>query len=233
MDYRSDAERRDLLARTRAGDIDARNRLVLEVLGVARSSAYHNRWDRDTQDDILQEMALALTRTIGNWEPSRGALSTFAVWACRGAYTRWHTRHLLQTGAISPSYRERDADGMITRRGRGRVSVVSLSTPIGDDGAELADLIAAPSEPTGSENAARVARTLALLPERERALLVDLYGLDNDAPMTIRAIADRDGVTYQAIGLRSLRSAADFRESWETDRPPTRRPGYRWTGVAA
>ncbi|GAA4982893.1 RNA polymerase primary sigma factor [Nonomuraea thailandensis] len=96
---------------------------------------------------------------------------------------------------------------------------VSLHTPLGDDSAELGDLLADDAPGPAAEVAASCLRrdvraALATLTEREAAVLIQRYGLADDTPRTLDEIGRTFGVTRERIrqieakGMQKLRRPA-------------------------
>ncbi|MFB4272445.1 sigma-70 family RNA polymerase sigma factor [Nonomuraea sp. GTA35] len=96
---------------------------------------------------------------------------------------------------------------------------VSLHTPLGDDSAELGDLLADDAPGPAAEVAASSLRhdvlaALATLTEREAAVLIQRYGLADDTPRTLDEIGRTFGVTRERIrqieakGMQKLRRPA-------------------------
>jgi RNA polymerase primary sigma factor len=82
---------------------------------------------------------------------------------------------------------------------------VSLETPIGegDDRAEFGDLLPDEDSPEPFDEASltirseSLRRTLASLPDRERAVLTMRYGLDGEAPRTLEQCGEAFGITRE------------------------------------
>jgi RNA polymerase primary sigma factor len=82
---------------------------------------------------------------------------------------------------------------------------VSLETPIGegDDRAEFGDLLPDEDSPEPFDEASltirgeSLRRTLASLPDRERAVLTMRYGLDGEAPRTLEQFGEAFGITRE------------------------------------
>ena len=82
---------------------------------------------------------------------------------------------------------------------------VSLETPVGDgeDRAEFGDLLPDEASPEPFDEASlrirgeSLRRTLAALPERERAVLIMRYGLDGEPPRTLEQCGEAFGITRE------------------------------------
>jgi RNA polymerase primary sigma factor len=91
---------------------------------------------------------------------------------------------------------------------------LSLETPVGGEGEgiQLKDVVAEREEPGASDVASFLRRQENLrdllddLPPRERAILVERFGLGSEAPMTLESIGDRMGVTRERV--RQIEAAA-------------------------
>ncbi len=172
----------------------AREKLILSYARSARAraaSAYSRR--HPEAEAAQQEAVLRLTIAIDNFDPSRGV----SIWS----YAR-----VVLTG--------RDA-----RRGSGvslRPVQVSFDTPTGrDTDLTLADVLPSDRDTEAAVHdslcAAAVASALALLPQRERAVLATQFGIAGYEPLSVAALARRLGVHERSIGkirARALRRLA-------------------------
>jgi RNA polymerase primary sigma factor len=108
---------------------------------------------------------------------------------------------------------------------------LSLETPVGGEGEtiQLKDVVAERAEPGASDVAAFLRRQENLrdllddLPPRERTILVDRFGLANEAPMTLESIGDRMGVTRERVRQIEASALLKLRRRLETR-------GIEWPG---
>jgi RNA polymerase primary sigma factor len=85
---------KQLLAETRRGDHEARDRLVEEHMGLVRSVARRYRELGLPFEDLVQEGAIGLLEAIERFDPDNGAkFSTYAYWRIRQAVTHALTAH--------------------------------------------------------------------------------------------------------------------------------------------
>ena len=95
---------------------------------------------------------------------------------------------------------------------------MSLSEPVGDDGAVVADVVedeAATSPFDAAVVAAMpdtVKKLLSSLDKRERAILTLRYGLDGGEPRTLEAVASVFGLTRERVRQLERRAIARLRD---------------------
>lgn len=102
-----------------------------------------------------------------------------------------------------------------------RLDPLSLDVPMGEEGttADMGDLVADPTaeaafdEVDNAQMRIVLSRTMdALLNERQVEVLTLRYGLNGDAPMTMREVGERLGVSGQRIGDIERAALARLRE---------------------
>jgi RNA polymerase sigma factor (sigma-70 family) len=173
-DYLSREEQIDLVARMRAGDIAARDELVMSVSDMARQRA--TRWPyAQDREDIYQAMMLSLTRSLDHFKPAEWSITTHAHKALLtgyGSWLYWHDKHRYET---------------------------SLDESFDEEGLAWADLVTAPSEPRVSDQVLDMQEALATIPARHREILETHWGLSQTEPVTFDEMAQRTGLSRQGV----------------------------------
>ncbi len=174
--------------------------------------------------DLFQEGCIGLMRAVKRFDPYRGnEFSTFAVWWIRQGITRASADKELPIRL--PAYLAELArkigsvDQSQVAHGLPRLSLGELSTSIGEtDETRLSEvrsalmpivrLADAEAEPSADildelgerlESNAAVRRSLALLPERERAVVEMRYGVLDGIPRTLQAVGDELQLTRERV----------------------------------
>jgi RNA polymerase primary sigma factor len=191
--------------------------------------------------DLVQEGNLGLMRAVDRFDYRRGfKFSTYATWWIRQAISRAIADksrtirvpvHMVETvGQVTraaahlsrrlgrdPTTAELAADtGFSTEKVRDAQRVapdpVSLSEPIGDDDAELADFLEDPTAQASFDAAVsalehkELRAVLATLSEREQQILELRFGLVGDRPLTLEEVGQKFDLTRERI--RQIESKA-------------------------
>lgn len=204
------AEECILCGRAQAGDDHARNRLVMEHMGLARklARAAGRRGPVDVAD-LVQEAVFGIVRAAAKYDPIAHPGVRFGNYAARWmrlyiaralADARFihvpeYVETILRSGgdgaALTPGRREaRDAAARIHAAG---------FVPVGDDDA------AAPVEPEPDED---LGEGLAALPMIQRHVVARLYGLAGGPASSSRRVAEEIGCSRWAVE-RIARAALD------------------------
>ena len=200
----------DLAARMRAGDLGARDQLVMSVDDLAWRFA--NRWySQQERDDLHQDLMLLLVSRIHLYDPT-WAISTFA-----GRVFEFGFLSALKTASRRSEF----------------PPAISLDT-VGsayEGGPTLAQFIADPVDLIvgPDERMAWMREAIDRLPEGDRDLLVSRWGLDESRPVTLAALARELGLTRQAIAIREHKAIRRLRAELGIDPELTDRS---WTWEA-
>ncbi|HEX6947784.1 MAG TPA: sigma-70 family RNA polymerase sigma factor [Acidimicrobiia bacterium] len=215
-------ERVRLQKLVRAGE-RARQRFVEANLRLVVANARRYAGGSVSMLDLIQEGNLGLITAVERFDWRKGfKFSTYATWWIRQAMQRAQANLSdnirVPTGVFeiiptvrrsadelrgklgrTPTYEEiADETGLSVsdvERAAAAVSTVALETPVGEDGAVLADFIADDeTQDTAAEVEARVLaeavhRALAELPETHRRVLELRFGMTGEAPATVSYIA--------------------------------------------
>jgi RNA polymerase primary sigma factor len=228
-DLLSHKEEVELGRRARAGDPEARRRLVEKNLRLAFSVAKKFRGQGLPFEDLIQEGNIGLMKAVDKFDPEMGnRFSTYATWWIRQSIQRAigdkgreirlpaHMNEKLrkvrkaQGELIAELHREPTTRETATRLGweAGKVQSVleavpdvsSLDRPLGaESGAQRLGDFVEEHEPEDLGESLQLREAMRLLPERERDVLVNRYGLDRGKKATVRELSAKLGISEKAV----------------------------------
>jgi RNA polymerase primary sigma factor len=228
-DLLSHKEEVELGRRARAGDPEARQRLVEKNLRLAVAVAKKFRGQGLPFEDLIQEANIGLMKAVEKFDPEMGnRFSTYATWWIRQSIQRAigdkgreirlpaHMNEKLrkvrkaQGELIAQLHREPTYEEIAVRLGweAGKVrsalesvhDVSSLDQPLGpESGAHKLGDFVEEHEPEVLAESLQLREAMRQLPERERDVLVNRYGLDRGKKVTVRELSAKLGISEKAV----------------------------------
>jgi RNA polymerase primary sigma factor len=228
-DLLSHKEEVELGRRVRAGDQEARRRLVEKNLRLAVAVSKKYRGQGLPFEDLIQEGNIGLMKAVDKFDPDMGnRFSTYATWWIRQSIQRAvgdkgreirlpaHMNEKVrkvrkaQGELIAELHREPTHEETANHLGweAGKVlsvlgalhDVSSLDQPLGpESGAHKLGDFVEEQEPEGLGESLQLHEAMRQLPERERHVLVNRYGLDRGKKVTVRELSAKLGISEKAV----------------------------------
>lgn len=180
-------EEQELLKQVKLGDVQARKTLIESNLRLVTKIARQYRRPKIELLDLIQEGNIGLIEAVDKFDAEIGyRFSTYAVWSIRKAIQEF----LGEENTIE------SLDSIIEDEGE----EVFLSDMIKDAetilGGPSCEIIDAQLEQI--EEQQRIFERLDTIPEREREVLMMVYGF-NGKPMSLQDIADQLGMSHERV----------------------------------
>ena len=188
-------EEQDLLKLVKQGDEQARKILIESNLRLVTNIARKYRRPNVELLDLIQEGNIGLIEAVDKFDADMGyRFSTFAVWNIRKSIQEF----LGEDAKIESldSLMQDEEDGLFLSD-----TIEDRDTILGGPSCEMIDV-----QLEKAEERLRVYDRLKTIPEREKEVLMMLYGFKTGKPMSLQDIANRLGISHERV--RCIRNAA-------------------------
>ncbi|MEY2336285.1 sigma-70 family RNA polymerase sigma factor [Acidithiobacillus ferrianus] len=240
--FLSQKQESQLIRRLRRGDECARATLISAHMPLVRAVARGYRNKGLSQEDLLQEGYMGLLRAADRFREGLGTrFSSYATWWIREGMQRAliRSRFIRLPDYLAKSLhaylqREEEEGDVGARREQRRealgvrestmraldfadIRVYSLDDDSDDGPSRIEQVIGDVAGPDNDYDRDAICRALrvhvAELNEKQREVMMFRYGMYGGAPMTLEAVADRMGVSREAVRQLQVRALARLRQS--------------------
>lgn len=218
-------DEQELFRLCRRGNKTARAKLVQANMRFVLKVALQYRGCPIPLPDLVSEGAMGLIRAIESFDHSRGLkFISYAVWWIKAYITRAineqgslirlpANQHLRVRKALKEKSRGQELEDDIRELIQLGESGISFEAPLKSDGKTTYSEVLADSRAANPESETEVQSVEALakemlseLPEREALVLKGLFGINHEAPQTLREVGEVLNVSHERV--RQLRDQA-------------------------
>ena len=240
--FLSQKQESQLIRRLRRGDECARATLISAHMPLVRAVARGYRNKGLSQEDLLQEGYMGLLRAADRFREGLGTrFSSYATWWIREGMQRAliRSRFIRLPDYLAKSLhaylqREEEEGDVDARREQRRealgvrestmraldfadIRVYSLDDDSDEGPSRIEQVIGDIAGPDNDYDRDAICRALrvhvAELNEKQREVMMFRYGMYGGAPMTLEAVAERMGVSREAVRQLQVRALARLRQS--------------------
>ena len=240
--FLSQKQESQLIRRLRRGDECARATLISAHMPLVRAVARSYRNKGLSQEDLLQEGYMGLLRAADRFREGLGTrFSSYATWWIREGMQRAliRSRFIRLPDYLAKSLhaylqREEEEGDVGARREQRRealgvrestmraldfadIRVYSLDDDSDEGPSRIEQVIGDVAGPDNDYDRDAICRALrvhvAELNEKQREVMMFRYGMYGGAPMTLEAVAERMGVSREAVRQLQVRALARLRQS--------------------
>ena len=175
-----------LIAAAQAGDVEARNAVVEENLGLV-GSVIVRKFMSQSWDECWQYGTFGLIGAVSQWHPTKGM--DFAIYAWRAIYYK-----ILERIIPAKQVQTVSLDAVYSESGEAWIENFANSEPSTEQTV---------IEDWETKHRTKVVRSVVKeLPQRDKLIVVLRYGLAGDDPFTLGQISPQVGLTLAAVGYR-------------------------------
>jgi RNA polymerase primary sigma factor len=228
-------EEQALFRRARKGDAQARQRLVQANMRFVLKVALQYRGCPIPLPDLVSEGSLGLIRAVESFDTSRGIkFISYAVWWMKayitkainetGSMIRLPANQCLRVRkALKESAQGKELDEDVRRLMQTAGKGVSFDAPLTDDGKTTFQEVLKDTRIADVEGELDMGATgdlvreiLSELPEREAQVINGLFGMDQNAPLTLREVGQDLNISHERVrqlrdqALRRIRGSGRF-----------------------